>query len=244
MKLKSVLAAAILAVGLGGCKVNGPVIPYEKRNSVSAHTGVSYRAAFSPTFYDLNIKSKYIEPHPDDTGFITGTSNVKAKDGVDALRGYLGLSGEIGTENIALTAGTDATFSLTSLIDKGGLGNLKQHDGDPRSGSSGSCVYDKVEPPAIGFRPFVGARTEIKDWNFNAELGFPYGKWKREWGHHRYNREQRIGSESDTTWGIRPALNITRSFEELRIGLEVAYEDWNLDFGRARGYSAAITLTF
>lgn len=61
-------------------------------------------------------------------------------------------------------------------------------------------------------------------------LGFPYATWKREWGHHRFNKEEEIGSETDSVWGVRPAIGLVRP--KIGMGFELAYEEYRLAFGK------------
>jgi hypothetical protein len=229
---------------LAGCRASYPLVKYTERGAL--HSGVNLRGAWTPTWYNLNgMKPQLVPVHPDDQGFIGGDGTfVTADSGFDISAFSLGVEGMVGASNVALTGGIDVQFSLLGACDRGKrdwLYAFKQQDQDVRSENSGSFVFDKISPGYVTPIPFVGVRWSVGDWVINPELGFSYKSFEREWGHHRYNKEDRIGSDSDSAWSLRPMLTILyRQDEDSWIGGWISYERYELSFGHIEGYAAGV----
>ena len=246
----SLITAATLAIS--GCKINTPLsddLKYKQRDGV--YSGANFRGAYKLTYYDVDLKeSKTVPVHKDDSFSGPGTQ-VKADGGLDILAGSVGIEGLIGNKESAFVGGIDLDLDFSKFLgdiatnDAGKrsyLYDFKQQNGDSRPASSGSFAYDKINPPLVSPVPFIGVRSKFDKLTFNAELGFAYKRFEREWGHHRYRKEDQIGSDADSAFSLRPAIGLSYKAErDSSIGLEISRESYKLDYGRIKSLSLMLT---
>ncbi len=265
MKIKSAIknlgmmatAAAFAGASMlfSGCRASKSIIEYKSRGG-QVYAGVSARGGWTPTYYDLKLKeSKEVPVHPDDAGFLYGTTSVKAGGGLDILVCFLGLEGAVGTKNAAFVGGMDVQFNGTEgggSYDMGGdwvngtFYKRRQQSSDQRPKSSGSFVYDKITPGIVSPAPFAGARVYIDEVCIGAEVHARRMELEREWGHHRFNHEEKVGSEKDAAWGVGPTFSVSgTSSESTNIGVYVSCEAFNFKkMGRMYSFSAGVNLNF
>ena len=235
----------LLAIGTAlsaGCSATGPLYHFGDTSSPT----VNWRAALPLGYYNVTgIEPVRVPVHPDDSSFLTGSTLVAAKGGI----------------GVGFTLGVETLFKVRKTVWKGGVDLLagplvrdghfgknrlysppisryRRQESDTRPSSSSSFVYDKITPQIPGIRPFVGFEREVAIWALRAELGVPFTSWKREWGHHRFNKEERIGSETSSVWGVRPAIGLMHS--DMGMGCELAYKEYRSGFGKI----SAVTLCF
>jgi len=232
-KALSIFSAGLLALCSTGCMATKQLTDYKKEGF---YAGINARGGVAIRQYNIkNMEEKEVPVHPDDAGFLTGSTMIKADKGTHPTIG-LGLEGIAGYENLSLVSGIDAEFGGSISYKK----KIQQSDG---RGKTGAYLYDSVRTNIISPVPFVGARYAIGDLELSYEFGFPMTTFKREWGHHRYNKEERIGREKDSVTGKRQTAGVKWKFDkDFSAGLFYSKEDYNLKFGKAK--SASIGLLF
>ena len=225
-KLINILAAALIAFPLS--------------TTADDSLTINGRFAWGPRFNQLSLNEpKIIKPHEADSGFIGGQAVLKAGNGMEYLTFRPGV--ELGlklNDTVELTIGSDIEFNLDGqLFDakaKTEMTDFEQQPGDRRSSGSGSFAYDKVYRDFLGVQPFVGLNFNTRAGRFTTEFSKPIApKFNREWGHHRFDKEDRIGSESYTANGFAVRLAWTHPENSTRdssshMGIEVKFEKYSL----------------
>ena len=247
--MKKMLIAGVLALAcLTGCKANFPIASTENENW---NAGINLRGSYAPTYYDVDLKPREVPVHPDDKGFLQGSTPVKSKGGMDFSTMTFGLEGIAGHKYLSLVGGCDLETSFLSYYNNpskdprnASFYDFKPQQSDSR-GYSGSCVYDKLTLGNLNPIPFVGLRSQIGDITLGAELGFPTKEFTREYGHHRFNKEQQIGKESVSALGTKVSVSASvKTSEHSSIGLELSRQQYNFGLGKVSGTQATLMWVF
>ena len=213
------------------------------------------RIGFSPRQYSLSLnESKDIPVHPDDAKFLHGTTEIKAES-TGAKSCAINFGGEIRetwNNGLSIFGGLDLELEITSsgpngqIIDTSEMYSMVQQSSDKRNAAFASFVYDRLDPDQCSLIPFLGAGIRSKKYFADLEYSLATRNFKREWGHHRYGKEQSIGSEKYSTSGNRIGLKlgIIQEYGFL-LGLQLAYEDYNLkkfenNVGELKSYAAGL----
>lgn len=211
--------------------------------------------AFAPNYYDTSgVESKSIPVNPADAGFLHGNTEARARSGVDWACFELGLaksfrirSWEGQRWSLRPIVGINAQFSFLSLgsdssdnTDRA-LFNVKQQSSDTRPPSSGSFVYDKLNPGIVTPIPFLGVEINCGNLILSPEIGFACKQFSREFGDYRWAVFSAIGKSSEWVFSPRPALKIGYKFDEnIEVGVSCAYESYKCSFGTVKEFSAGI----
>lgn len=228
--LKNTLLAGTATIGL---LISSPQI-YAK------DLDFGFRFGFSPRKYSLNLnESKSIPVHPDDAHFLYGETEVKAgDDGVGPCG--IDFGGEIRKtwENgLSIFGGLEYELELTSPdYGTSEMYTMVQQSSDTRPAQVGSFVYDRVDPEGCNLMPFLGIGIKGDYCFADFEYSFTTRSFKREWGHHRYGREEAVGSEKYNSSGNRLVLKVGPTSKLLNMpedgllcGLKFILEDYNLE---------------
>ncbi len=206
---------------------------------------VEGRFAWAPRYSLLNLKeSKTVPVHPADAGFISGSTQVKAGNGMEAFVLRPGIEWGKSYGNIRPKIGVDAEITLDQYLinDKDGptMSDFRQQTGDTRSAENGSFAMDQFDRDFLGIYPFVGLDVKVGDGVLSLEAGLPaYQTGTRRWGHHRNDKFEEIGSEkfalkgwrARVAWGGAP--DAKEYFSPSRLGIEfmvdkVTFEDGDM----------------
>jgi len=217
---------------------------------------VEGRFAWAPRYSLLNLKeSKTVPVHPADAGFISGSTQVKAGNGMEAFVFRPGIEGGLNYGNLRPKVGVDAEINLDQYLinDKDGptMSDFKQQTGDTRSAENGSFAMDQFDRDFLGVYPFVGLDIKMGEGVLTAELGMPlYQNATRRWGHHRNDKFDGIGSETfalkgwraRVAWGGAP--NADNYFGPSRLGLEFMVEKYTFEGGDINSFSIGLFTKF
>ncbi len=211
---------------------------FPSKSSAEGNTSINGRFAWAPRYNSLElIESKTVQPHPDDSGFVSGAARVKADNGFEIIPLRFGVEANAEYGAVALTAGVDFGLSLDGQIADAksdmAMADFKQQPGDGRSSGKGSFAYDKVSRDFLEMYPFIGLTINTSMGRFGTEASLPYLKFRREWGHHRFGEEDKIGSEKLDADGLGIRLTWVKP-ESAQIGgagggVEVLIERYNLE---------------
>jgi len=219
----------------------------------------NWRVAYSPRYYSLNLnESKSIPVHPGDSGFLSGNTDVKAGNGLDfrildlgaeaRLKNKKGFSIFLGAD-LELDLGVNELSYSNGERSDSGMFTSTQQSSDTRPESSGSFVYDKLNAESASLIPFIGVGYKGKEYFIDLEYSPASRKFERKWGHHRFNTEEKIGSENITASGNRFAIRTGIFKDDINLGLQLMHENYRLEdsnknsAGRLKSYSLGICFT-
>ncbi len=235
-----------LVIGLGtGCRTKTQIYPSSEDES-------NLRATFSyaPKWSNVKLKEpKRISPHPDDSRFLHGETEVKAENGFDLYGFGAGLEYDHHVSGTHLYAGLEAEIDLSELENNSSIDDIttrsvKQQISDKRPKSEGSFVYDKVNPSLFSFSPYLGFGVDSDGNEFYTKFGLVYKEFEREWGHHRWGEEDKIGSESERVLGKKLSIGFYSKGESIINGIEFSGENYTLDMGNINSYSIQLIKDF
>jgi hypothetical protein len=218
--------------------------------------GWGLRFSYCPTYYNLSLDEVSIPRHPDDAGFLTGNNTVGVGSGFDHGKLSLGIQKTFETnylegENwyIKPKLGLDVELSfLKSSQDnvnkEASLYLFQQQTSDTRPPSEGSFVYDRFYTGVFTPIPFVGIDCRVGNWIISPEVGLACKQLNREYGWHRWGREQEMAKISEWLTAIRPALGISYILDNASFGMWTNYEHYDTDFGLVRGFSLGLSIGF
>lgn len=229
-KIKSLAKIGVLATGvalLSGCR--GTYVATKDIDAKGDYkVGVEASVGLKPERVTFNLPKKFVPVHQQDAGFLNGGTFVQAEGGYSSSL-VLGVRGTIGSENIVGYGGIDLLLSEESGK-KDDVGyDFRQQTSDRRPASQGSFTYDSFKRNVFAPMPVLGLRIKAYDWEVSPEIGFPFREFDREWGHHRWNREEPIGNESEDVMGTSYSVSISRKledFDDASIGLRYGRETY------------------
>jgi hypothetical protein len=205
----------------------------------------SFRMGYAPTYYGLSLKKESVPVHPDDAGFLSGSTDVRVGSGIDWLSFDLGIQRNFhvnGWAGVTPKVGFDADLSLLSVQGQNNNGSrsmlyeFKRFNGDTRPASQASFVYDKFAPGIFTPVPFIGADFRNGDWTLSTELGFAYKDLTREYGWNRFAEEEKYGSFDEWCFSPRPAIGLSYAPDEkTSLGVFGSYEWYTTSFGKVIG---------
>jgi hypothetical protein len=256
MKKSLVMAALVLATGCA-------TLP-AKAEPEAQEQGLTLRGriAYAPRYNLLNLnESKQVPVHPSDAGFISGSAQVKAGNGLEvfAIRPGVELAKSLG--RLELTAGLDLELNFDGQIispkDGPTMSDYVKQPGDTRKNKSGSFTMDYFYRNFLGVQPFVGLSFKTDTTRFFLNGFVPIQKATREWGHHRYDKFKKIDSEEYDMngFGVRVGimgLDSPKNDSSLgaNVGVEASYESYSLtsnngdDAGKLNSFSLGIICNF
>ena len=245
----AILTAVLLLWCVSGCAMYSPLDgTLDIADGIEGTHGLRY--GLDAEFLNVNLDDdvKTTPVHPDDAGFLTGTTITdiegSALDHLNVVP-YVGWDIGVGTENVKVVGGAAIRFNLIALQDgyREGIHGVEQQSSDPR-GSMGSFAYTYVEMGLVTLEPDVGIRID-GDNNLWAEfrVGFPYSSVDVESGWDRWGAWEKFDSSSWRGFGQR--FSVTVGVAETDAGnmfLRAYYLTYDMDFGKLGGWGLAAGL--
>ncbi len=238
--LTSILAAGLFA--LAGCRTNFIRDDSGVVEKSYPRLKSEFRVGWEPKYYNFNVKeSKSVPVHPEDAGFLSGDTDVKAGDRFLLASFTGGYAERLETKKFAVKLGADAELDLNKYVF---CQDYTQQASDHRAKSHGSFVYDRIDPEFFSLIPFIGLHTQIGDFNPYIEYGVPIRTFERSWGHYRWNHEEKEGSESDSVTGKKMRIGLDGRLKDTseKWGLEFSKENYDTKFGKIENYAILFTL--
>lgn len=192
------------------------------------------------------VKMESIPVNPQDSSFLHGNTNVRAKNGTDCavqvgvakafeVNGWKGQGW-----SIAPVVGLDLQFSFLSGEQEdpdATLMSTKQQSSDRRPAAQGSFVYDRLTPGVVSPIPFVGLEINCGNWVIAPELGIACKEFTRESGDYRCGEFSPTAKTSQWAISPKPLLKISYKFGSNEIGAFASYETYHYSFGTISGVS-------
>lgn len=189
------------------------------------------RLAFTPAYYNFNLTPKVVPVHQYDAGFLSGSTAVSENDGLSLnLRAGLEVGYDFG--KLEVNAGADVEINtLGNGDDRDSVAYNIIPQANDRRGYGGSCVFVELSPETTAVLPFVGARVKLVEGiHAGLEASLVNRNFTRTWGHHRYGKEQAIGSENLNAKALRITARLLfgEDDEKAKIGLEFSRAKYDL----------------
>ena len=228
----AVLGAALLG---SGCELpsSGRELKqkeYTNSNGGTIYSGKELSMNLGVRQYDIKMEKKTIPVHPDDAGFLHGTTDVNASGKYLDVPVAFKTKGLVGVEKVAFTGGLELRLNTghpSERDSKTYMYDYKQQSSDPRPDSEGSFVFDKIDPywgtvvPTIGVKLFPCEKYQV-----DLEYGTPFTSATRTWGNHRYAEEDPTGSKTSSAFGQRVSGEFGYFFDKTS-GVSVGYaREW------------------
>jgi hypothetical protein len=240
---KKIVCSALIA---GSALLNGCAGYYkqgEKYDKEGFYLESELRGGCEYMRYRANLGNKIqtTPVHPDDSGFLTGSTKAEAKRGWDVpVRGGAGVS--VGTPELRVGVGLDARINpLAQTEYREGIYKTAQQSSDTRPPELGSFVYTIIKPKWFTAIPVVTAEANLGDLKIRAEAGMPYGGFEVESGHDRWGEWEAAQRESWKGFGRRYTLGADIPVSEgIRVGIFGGVEKYNVEFDGEKGKINAI----
>ncbi len=247
--MKNLVSKIAGAVVLGATLLGSGCGKYD-RASDTIYTGGDAGISFAVRQYDIKMEKKTVPVHPDDASFLHGTTDVNASGKYIDVPLSLKGKGLFGIEQVALTGGLELRLNTghpDEANSKTYMYDFQQQSSDTRPESEGSFCFDKIDPglgtvvPTVGIKLFPCEKFQV-----DLEYGRPWTSATRTWGHHRYNEEDEIGSETSSAFGHMVSAQASYFFEE-NAGVSLGYaREWTKfeDIGEIKSNIFFLSLIF
>ncbi|MFH1308110.1 MAG: opacity family porin [archaeon] len=200
-------------------------------------------------FYNLKINDdvQTVDVHPDDAGFLSGTTDTNLNSGEDiGLR--LGVEGSYGTDVLRFLFGADAIINSGFFADgyREGMYDVKKQSSDRRPGDNASFVYTQFVPGLVTLEPYVGGRISSESIGLVGKIGLPLMiDAEVESGHDRYGEFESVTSESDNPIGISGSLGIEYNLaDDVTVNLSIGYQSMEASFGEINSIRALAGVSY
>jgi hypothetical protein len=171
----------------------------EARGRGGLHTGFQVYGQGEVVVADVQTRRINMPVHPDDAGFLRGTTPVNCGgNNKGGIGGAIGGEGLLGGNTVAANFGLEGSVMYFM--------SNKQQASDGRPERQGSFVYDDATGWAV--TPTAGVTVFPHDsWKLDFSYGPSFQHWTRETGHDRWGREQKVYSDSNGAIGHKFRLS-------------------------------------
>ena len=229
---KNLLVALLLVLSallLTNC--SAPVKRWDHNGKKYTEIGVRANLDYIQWTFDIGDAIQTTGVHPDDAGFLTGTTTTDL-DGEDGLLPRVGLMASIGTNKMRVTCGTDLRFCLAGDDYQKGWYDTRQHSSDQRPPSGGSFVFTQLTPDLLSMMPYVALEVWLHEKVIlGIEAGFPYTGFEARSGHDRFGSWKTVQKDDWSGFGTRFAGTAGYKYDDnLLISLGAFQESYQAEF--------------
>lgn len=193
------------------------------------------RTSWNYQYSQLHVPEEAIPVHPNDAGFLKQDAKIRPNSGLEGALFRVGAEADMSvSKKVSVAAGVDAQLSFDYLSNKkdgAGMYDWNIRPDDTRGKANGSGVYAKANRNLFSIHPFLGLRYRLST---QSQLGFEVSvpfleKIEEEFGHHRYDSEEKTGTKKFKTSGFRTALTYEiGNNTKWGLGAGLTYERVNL----------------